>query len=125
MRLADNLGYGALLKHIETVTPSGAALQSDAAMAHRVLSAACARAAQFDVKCIILGGAGLAGYAQKLQESIPVPLIDSTLAGLALMLQNKAPAASQTSDGFYAAWNNMPDAFARRDTSSQCVSAVL
>ena len=112
MRLAQSLGYGDMLKHIETVAPSGAQLQADPEMAHRVLGEACSRAAQFNVKSIIMGGAGLAGYAQTLQPGISLPLIDSALAGLQTLLQNEAPAAHQASDGFHAAWSNMPQAFA-------------
>ncbi len=112
MRLALSLGYGDMLKHIETVMPSGSELQADPAMAQRVLSEACSRAAQFNVKSIILGGAGLAGYAQTLQQSTTVPLIDSALAGLQTLLQSEAPVAKRSNDGFYASWNNMPQTFA-------------
>ena len=112
MRLAQSLGFGDMLKHIETVAPSGAELQADPAMAQRVLSQACESAAQFNIKSIIMGGAGLAGYAQTLQPSTPLPLIDSALAGLQTLLQSEAPAAHRATDGFHASWRNMPQTFA-------------
>lgn len=110
-RLAQSLGFERLLCRIETVAPSGAALQADPAMALRCLSEACALAAQSDAKRIILGGAGLAGYAQTLQAHSPLPLIDSATAGLEVLLQNQAPAATRSFNGFHAEWNNLPPAF--------------
>ncbi len=114
-RLAQNLGYGELLASIETVAPSGAELQADPQMAIRCLGEACAQAAQSDVRCIILGGAGLAGYAQDLRALCPLPLIDSALAGIEVLMQNQAPVATQSVDGFYAKWRNMPEAFSENE----------
>jgi allantoin racemase len=112
-RLAQSLGFGAQLAHIETVAPSGAQLQADPDMAIRCLSEACAQAATPDVNCIILGGAGLAGYAQALRAHCPLPLIDSAQAGLQVLLQSEAPAAVKAVDGFYAQWHNMPRTFTK------------
>ncbi len=111
-RLADNLGYGPLLTHIETVTPSGEQLQADPDMAMRCLGQACVQAAQHGARSVILGGAGLAGYAQRLQAQLPLPLIDSALAGLHVALHALAPPAQRQEDGFWAAWRGMPRAFA-------------
>lgn len=113
IRLAQSLGYGDRLRHVETVAPSGAALQADPEMALRCLAQACEQAAQPGVRAIILGGAGLAGYAQALRAQCPLPLIDSAVAGLEVMLQGQAPAAIRSDDGFYAAWQGMDDAFMR------------
>jgi Asp/Glu/hydantoin racemase len=112
-RLAQSLGFEHLLCRIETVAPSGSALQADPEMALRCLSEACALAAQSDAKSIILGGAGLAGYAQTLQSHCPLPLIDSARAGLEVLLQNQAPAATRSVNGFHAEWSNLPAAFGR------------
>eukprot|EP01031_Cornospumella_fuschlensis_P023374 gene23374-28365_t len=60
-RLAGSLGFGPQLRHIETVAPTGAALQADPDMALACLRQACQSAAQSGVSSIILGGAGLAG----------------------------------------------------------------
>ncbi len=110
-RLANSLGYGAQLRHIETVTPTGAALLADPEMALRSLGQACENAARADVACIILGGAGLAGYAQRLQNRCALPLIDSAQAGWQVLLQQQAPAASTARDGFFSPWHGMPHAF--------------
>jgi Asp/Glu/hydantoin racemase len=110
VRLAQNLGFGHLLRHIETVAPSGAQLQADPDMAMRCLSEACTKAAASGAAGVILGGAGLAGYAQGLRAHCPVPLIDSAEAGLQVMLQGLAPAAPHAGDGFFAQWRDMAPA---------------
>ena len=61
MRLAKDLGHDQLLRHIETVAPSGAALQAEPETAMMCLAAACLQAARTGVESIILHGAGLAG----------------------------------------------------------------
>lgn len=111
MRLAQNLGYANRLLHIETVAPSGAQLQADPAMAADCLSQACIKAAASGARSIILGGAGLAGYAHRLQSATPVPLIDSALAGLQILTQQLAPAAQHSHNGSFAQWHNMPQEF--------------
>lgn len=108
-RLAQSLGHGHLLRHIETVAPSGAQLQADPEMAMRCLGQACAQAAAAGVQSVILGGAGLAGYAQGLRTACPVPLIDSAEAGLEVLLQGLAPAAPHAGDGFFAQWRGMDE----------------
>ncbi|MFN7855078.1 MAG: aspartate/glutamate racemase family protein [Acidovorax sp.] len=109
-RLAHSLGYGHLLRHIETVAPSGAELQADPHMAMRCLADACSKAASSGVETVILGGAGLAGYAQGLRSQCPVPLIDSAEAGLQVLLQNLAPTAPYVGDGIFAQWRGMTPA---------------
>jgi allantoin racemase len=81
-RLAAGLGYGAQLKVIETVNATGAQLLADQTMAIEVLTQACQQAQLQSVKSIILGGAGLAGYAQLIQPFLSVPVIDSVQAGV-------------------------------------------
>ena len=110
-RLAHNLGFGAQLRHIETVVPTGAELQADPDLAIRCLTQACQQAAKSGVAAIIMGGAGLAGYAQILQPHSPLPLIDSALAGLHIMLSKASPKAPHAKDGFFAQWQGMPTAF--------------
>jgi allantoin racemase len=113
-RLAQSLGYGDLLRHIETVVPSGAELQADPAMALQCLSQACRQASQAGVKAIIMGGAGLAGYAALLQDSTALPLIDSAHAGLDILLQGQAPQMHKAaSNGFYAHWSGMSEGIMR------------
>jgi Asp/Glu/hydantoin racemase len=110
-RLATSLGYGAQLRHIETVAPTGAALQADPKMASECLSQACQNAAQSGVSSIILGGAGLAGYARLLQAHCDLPLIDSAQAGWDVLHGQLAPKAPTDRDGFYAPWVGLPQAF--------------
>lgn len=112
-RLANGLGYGSQLRHIETVAPTGAALQADPDMAIQCLSQACQNAAQRGVASIILGGAGLAGYARLLQAHCALPLIDSAQAGWEVLLQQQAPAAPTSQDGFFAPWVGLPPAFSQ------------
>jgi len=106
-RLAHSLGFAPLLRHIEIVQPTGAQLQADPAMALQCLGKACNAAAATGVKSIIMGGAGLAGYAQALQVNCPLPLIDSASAGLRVLLDNLAPPAQRQTNGFVAAWSGV------------------
>jgi len=112
-RLAQSLGYGQQLRHIETVAPTGAALLADPAMALQCLGLACQQAMRPGVRAIIMGGAGLAGYAKLLQPHCPLPLIDSVQAGLELLLSGKAPPASRNASGFEASWTQMSPAMTR------------
>lgn len=81
-RLAHSLGYGNSLAHIHTVQATGAELASDPDTARALLATACREvAAQHGVQAVILGGAGLAGMAAQIQSEVPVPVIDSVLAG--------------------------------------------
>lgn len=106
-RLAQALGFGEQLRHIETVAPSGAELLADPDMALRCLHQACIAAAQPGVRAIILGGAGLAGYAQALQSRIDLPLIDSAQAGLRVLLNGLAPPPVSVENRFHAQWSNV------------------
>jgi Asp/Glu/hydantoin racemase len=82
-RLADTLGYSDRLVGITTVAPSGAELAKDPIAAQALLAQACRQAAQdFGANTIILGGAGLAGMAARVQAEVDVPVIDSVVAGV-------------------------------------------
>jgi allantoin racemase len=81
-RLAAGLGYGPQLKLVETVSATGAQLLADQSMAIDLLTHACQQAQLQSVNSIILGGAGLAGYAQLIQPFVSVPVIDSVQAGV-------------------------------------------
>ncbi len=110
-RLASSLGFAQQLRHIETVAPTGAELQADPDMAMDCLSQACQNAAKSGVASIILGGAGLAGYAQLLQTHCTLPLIDSAQAGWEVLTQRQSPAAPSAQDGFYAPWVGLSESF--------------
>jgi allantoin racemase len=112
-RLATGLGFGAALKHIETVNATGAQMQADPEAAIAQLRAACRAAARPGVRSLVIGGAGLAGYAQRLQDEVDLPLIDSAQAGLQVLLEGRAPPPQRRDDGFVAEWTAMPAAMAR------------
>lgn len=81
-RLAQGLGFGEALAGVYTVAPSGAQLAADPASALPLLAQACREAARDSgADCVILGGAGLAGMAARIQAEVPVALIDSVEAG--------------------------------------------
>ena len=83
LRLAHSLGYGESLSAVHTVAASGAELARDPAAAHALLGKACQSVAlDSGAQSVILGGAGLAGMAQAVQAHVPIPVIDSVLAGV-------------------------------------------
>ena len=90
-RLAMSLGFSDHLRHIETVTATGAELQANPVMA------------------IILGSAGLTGYAQDIQNLISLPIIDSATAGLEVLVNQQAPLPTRKRHGTYALWTGMPN----------------
>lgn len=106
-RLAQNLGFEALLAGIHTVEQSGAELARDPLAAQAILSKACMTAAErFGAKTVILGGAGLAGMAAAIQSAVNVPVIDSVVAGVHYALGR--PNARQAADRvFDFAWKNL------------------
>jgi allantoin racemase len=82
-RLALSLGFADALVGIETVQATGAQLLADPQAAHVLLARACEQAARsFGAHAVILGGAGLAGMAARLQTQLDFPVIDSVTAGV-------------------------------------------
>lgn len=82
-RLAHALGHADTLAGTYTVQATGAQLAADPVAAQVVLREACLAAVEkFQIKSLILGGAGLAGMAAQLQHDVPVPIIDSVQAGV-------------------------------------------
>lgn len=80
-RLLPTLAHGDSVRGIHTVELDGAALHAEPEAAERVLLSACAEVLQrWRVDAIVLGGAGLAGLAARLQSRVSVPLIDSVTA---------------------------------------------
>ncbi len=112
-RIAQSLGFRASLNHIETVRETGAELLANPEQAVKILTQACQRAAKYDVKSIILGGAGLAGYAALVQPSINMPIIDSVLAGARIAMGKALPRVERTTPHFDVQWQHMPDAMMR------------
>ena len=95
-RLAQALGFDRDLLHIETVLPSGVQLLADPELAQDHLGRACEAAARSGARSIIIGGAGLMGWAARLQPNCDVPLIDSVDAGLRVLLSGALPTVSTT-----------------------------
>jgi len=82
-RLAYSLGYADRLAGIHTVEASGAELAADPRGSLLLLAQACREVVQSSAaQAVILGGAGLAGMAAAIQHAVPVPVIDSVLAGV-------------------------------------------
>jgi allantoin racemase len=110
-RLIGNLGYKSALTKIVTVDASGAILQSNPALAKEILSQACFEAQGQGAKSIILGGAGLAGYSAGLQSQCTLPLIDSALAGIDILLMQKAAATPSHAHSHQPIWTGLPKYF--------------
>lgn len=89
-RLAFSIGLFDSLAAIETVDASGAQLAADPEWALDCLAGACrnamAQAARRGTPAasIIIGGAGLLGYAHLLSDLVKAPLLDSVHCGLAI-----------------------------------------
>jgi len=107
-RLAQALGFGPALAGIDTIEPSGAWLAAHPEEALSLLTEACRQAARDgDAQAVILGGAGLAGLAARIQPSLGVPLIDSVLAGTRHALAQAGEGQAQGSGRFDLAWHNL------------------
>ena len=103
-RLARTLGLAQALAGVHAVAPSGAALAADPDAALALLRDACRQASR-GADAVILGGAGLAGYAKSLAGSMNLPLIDSASAGIAWLLDEplgdlRSPAAAGEAPGW-------------------------
>ena len=86
-RIARGSEYGHALAGIRTVDATGAELAGAADRAHELLYKVCSEAASMPgVQSVILGGAGLVGFAQRLQPHFDIPLIDSVQAGTEVAL---------------------------------------
>ena len=116
-RLAASLGMESQLAAVEIVEQDGATLLADRDLALNVLSKACQKAAQADVGSVILGGAGLAGYASELQAHCAVPILDSVSAAIELFLADQLPPPPTHLNGFHTDWSGMPEAMQSRKKS--------
>jgi allantoin racemase len=82
-----SLGLGPSLATVETVAPTGGDIARDPDGSIALLAQACRRTAERDgAGAVILGGAGLAGLAARVQPHVEVPVICSTEAGFAAVL---------------------------------------
>ena len=107
-RLADSLGFRETLSGIHTVAPTGAELAANPDWAQDVMIAACREALKrHEVQALIMGGAGLAGLAALVQPCIPVPVIDSVLAGTRQSLARLARKPAREDNGFLCQWTGV------------------
>lgn len=98
-RLLPALPQGRRVRRIETVELTGAQLHADPQAAEALLLECCQRLLrQSPVDSIIIGGAGLAGIAARLQGLLPVPLIDSVAAATRQVWQAPASAGQGLPD---------------------------
>ena len=71
-----NQGLASRLASIRTVAPTGADIARNPKAALTLLAKSCAACAKDGADVVILGGAGLAGLAEKLRGKVEVPLLD-------------------------------------------------
>ena len=82
-----SLGLGPSLAKVETVAPTGGDIAEDPDGSIALLARACQRTVERDgAGAVILGGAGLAGLAARVQPHVDVPVICSTEAGFTAVL---------------------------------------
>jgi Asp/Glu/hydantoin racemase len=101
--LVTGLGRSDRLAVVRTIAQSGDEIARDpGAAVDRLIEACRACAAEDGASSVILGGAGLAGLAPRVQESVPVPVICSVEAGaraaLAALNHGSGPRARATVD---------------------------
>ena len=85
--IVGTLGRAPALAGIRTVAPTGAEIARDPDAALASLAAACRACAEEDgAGAVILGGAALAGLAERIQADVPVPVICSVEAGTRAVL---------------------------------------
>lgn len=110
-RLMRDLGFESSLGGILAVAPTGAQMAQDPEGAQAVLTDACHEAVRrFAAKAIVIGGAGLAGMAEKIQPSVEVPVIDSVEAGIrqAVSLATQTDLAQRTRFEEIRPWLHRP-----------------
>lgn len=78
-------GLAARLASVRTVAPTGADIARDPGAAMALLAQGCTGCVQDDgADVVILGGAGLAGLADKLRSLVEVPLLDGVACAIAM-----------------------------------------
>lgn len=83
-----SLGLSAHLAAVQTVAPTGGDIANDPEGSISLLAEACRQTAVRDgAAAVILGGAGLAGLAARVQPYLDVPVLCSVEAGFSAVLQ--------------------------------------
>ncbi|MBX9930939.1 MAG: aspartate/glutamate racemase family protein [Methylobacterium sp.] len=82
-----SLGLADRLAAVRTIAPTGDRIASDPDAALAELAAACRQCALEDgAEVVILGGAALAGLAERIQPDVPVPVLCSVATGTRAVL---------------------------------------
>ncbi len=76
------IGLAERLSGVYTVAPTGGEIARDPDAALDLLAGACRDAARAGAEAVVLGGAALAGLAERIADRVPVPLICSTRAAV-------------------------------------------
>ncbi len=100
-RFAAELGYADRLASVRTVALTGGQIAANRDGALDLLAKACTAAVDEDgADQVILGGAGLAGLAERIQSRVWAPVLDSVLLGAqrAVALARGASAAAAARD---------------------------
>lgn len=95
------LGLDGALAAVETVVPTGGDIARDPDGAIALLAEACRRTVQRDgAGAVVLGGAGLAGLAARVQPHVEVPVLCATEVGFVAVLAaaGDPPPKSATGD---------------------------
>lgn len=83
------LGLTDRLAVVATVAPTGAEIANDPDRALGALVESCKDCVErHGASSVILGGAGLAGLAARIQDRVPVPLVDSLAASVAMAVDS-------------------------------------
>lgn len=112
-RLALSLGFSSSLRYVETVPQSGAQLLAHPEQAVNVLTQVCQRAALREVKSVVLGGAGLAGFAALVQPHVDIPVIDSVHASVQVVMSDALPHPVRSGAPFDVHWQGLSPAMGR------------
>ena len=102
--LVASLGLSSRLASIRTVAPTGAEIAADPERALAILAESCRACALEDgAEAVILGGAGLAGLAERIAPQVQVPVICSLEAGLRAAVAAAGLHAAKPTSGSLAA----------------------
>ena len=98
--IVAGLGHAPGLVAVRTVAPTGGEIARDPESALAGLVAACRACAEEDgAGAVILGGAALAGLAERIQPDVPVPVLCSVAAGAnAVLSAARAPQRTPSFD---------------------------
>nr|WP_255566804.1 aspartate/glutamate racemase family protein [Rhodovulum sp. 12E13] len=76
-RFVAEIGLASRLSGIHTIDPTGDAIARDRAAARAEVHRAVVEAAACGADVVVIGGAGLIGFADELRDEFAVPLLDS------------------------------------------------